>query len=293
MIPAPESLDCLFENLHGEKFAEGSTRIVHHVNGFSNLVMKICKDNSTFSNWCEYLVSSALHGRTEPVSDLIGEVKSISFTGKYLIMERLDDVSGSMRGIKYPDWLKDRKPTAFGLTTTGKVKIRDYGMLNLANILATENYRFLDQDESSAMIFPNGFDQDYVAVLGEQIGTDAGRNVHEVKGDVNHVIKVCTGSHRPNRVELLIHNALSSMYADECQSFGALECSRSGKYLVMERLKDLPPNFTGRRPAFPYWLVDTSDACLGVKYDGSVKIRSFSEIRLGDVLVKARLNSFP
>lgn len=97
MIPAPESLDTLFEKLCGEKFAEGMHRSVHHVNGFPELVMKVSKDGNTFANWCEYLVSSALNGRPQPVADLVGGVMSISATGTYLIMERLKDVSGSLK----------------------------------------------------------------------------------------------------------------------------------------------------------------------------------------------------
>ncbi|WP_435626810.1 hypothetical protein [Candidatus Ferrigenium straubiae] len=290
MIPVPESQDSIFEDFCGEVFAEGMHRFVHHVNGFPNLVMKISKDDNTFANWCEYLVSSALHGRPEPAAKLVGEVKSISATGKYLIMERLDDVSGSLSGIKYPAWLNDRKPSAFGRTTLGEVKVRDYGMLRLDDVLAGWNIRFDEQPQ--ARLFPNGFDQDYTALLGERIGTDNGRSVHKVKGHADYVIKVCTLSHRSNRIEFLVHWALSDMNADEYQFFGTLECSRTGKYLVMERLQDLPPNFAGSKPKFPWWLVDTSNARLGVTASGCVKIRSYSEIRLGDVLMRAKLHTF-
>jgi len=131
MIPAPESSDVLFEEIRGEEFNKGMHRIAHHVKGFPDLVMKVSRD-STFANWCEYLVSNSLQGRSEPVAGLVGKVRSISETGKYLIMERLDDVSRSLSGIQYPVWLNDGfKRSAYGMTTSGDVKIRDYGDLRL------------------------------------------------------------------------------------------------------------------------------------------------------------------
>jgi len=253
--------------------------------------MKVSRD-STFANWCEYLVSNSLQGRSEPVAGLVGKVRSISETGKYLIMERLDDVSRSLSGIQYPVWLNDGfKRSAYGMTTSGDVKIRDYGTLKLGDVLATYCPRF---DEAPVpRVVSCGYDHEYAALEGKQIGIDAGRAVHKVKGHPNHAMKVCVGSHRSNRVEFLVHWALSDMNADEYKAFGVLECSRSGKYLVMERLPDLPPHFTGSRPEFPWWLVDTSDACLGVTAEGGAKIRCYSEIRLGDVLARASLKVFP
>jgi hypothetical protein len=60
----------------------------------------------------------------------------------------------------------------------------------------------------------------------------------------------------------------------------------------MERLPDLPAGFTGPRPLFPWWLVEQSDACLGVTPEGIVKIRSYSAIKLGEVLAYPALSTF-
>jgi len=291
MIPTPESADSLFEELLGEQFDGGMHRIVHDVKGFPDLVIKVSKD-STFANWCEYLVSTALRGRPEPVAGLVGSVESISATGRYLIMERLIDINRPLSGIQYPVWLNDGfKRSTYGITASGEVKVRDCGTLKLTDVLAKYNPKF--DDAPPTTIVPSGHDQDYADLQGDQIGSDAGRAIHKVKDHPNHVMKVCPVSHRSNRVEFLVHWALSDMNADEYQAFGILECSRSGKYLVMERLPDLPPDFTGSRPTFPWWLVNTDIGCLGVTAEGRAKVRSYAEVRLGDVLAGARLKVFP
>jgi len=291
MIPAPESLDVLFEELCGEEFGKGTHRNAHHVKGLPHLVMKVSK-NGNFANWCEYLVDRALQERSEPVAALVGSVKAISATGKYLIMERLNDVDRSLSGIQYPSWLNDGfKHSAYGLTAAGNVKIREYGTLKFAGLLATHHPQF--DEAPPPRIVPSGHDVDYVALEGEQIAVGAGRTVHKVKGHPNHVMKVCAKSHKPNMAELLVYSSLWEMNADEYRSFGVLECSRSGKYLVMEALPDLPADFSGSRPDFPSWLIEHTDACLGVTLDRKAKIRSYSEICLGDVLAQAPLRVYP
>jgi hypothetical protein len=290
MIPTPEAPDSAFELLCGEEFARGQHRTVHFVIGHPDLVMKV-DSNTTFANWNEYLVSSSLDGRAEPVAKLMGCVKAISATGKYLIMERLDDIQRKLVGIQYPVWLNDGfKPSAYGVTPSGEVKVRDFGTLKLAGVLAKLRY-FSDRPPMKKIV-ELGADQDYAKLQGVQIGTDAGRSVHKVNGSPNHILKVCPDSHRANRVELLVHSALLDMNADELDYFGALECSRSGKYLIMERLPDLPAGFAGQRPPFPWWLAEQSDACLGVTPEGTARIRSYSAIKLGDVLAYPALRTF-
>jgi hypothetical protein len=208
-------------------------------------------------------------------------------------MEELDDINRTLSGIQYPTWLNDHlKASAYGLTSSGVIKVRDYGTLKLAGVLA--GYNPAPDGEPASRIVSLAYDQDYAQIQGEQIGVDAGgRTVHKVIGYPEHALKVCVGSHRANRIELLIYAALLDMKAVEREHFGTLECSRSGKYLIMERLANLPTAFTGLRPEFPWWLIDRSDACLGVTPEGNVKIRSYSEIKLGDVLAQAALKTFP
>jgi hypothetical protein len=289
MIPPPESDDYLFEALCGEQFANGQHRTVHHVHGHPQLVMKVdC--NTTFANWNEYLVSSALSGRAEPVAELMGRAPSISATGKYLLMERLNDLDSSLAGVSYPVWLTDIKRSAFGTTPSGTVRVRDYGSLKLADVLA--EYVPGPDREPRQRIVPDGLDKDYAALQGRQIGIEAGRTIHKVEGHPDHVMKICERSHRSNRIELLIFAALDDMHAPELERFGVLECSRSGKHLIMERLQDLPADFRDRRPAFPWWLEQQSDHCLGTSSAGDAKIRTYDRLKLGDVLVRAHLRTF-
>jgi hypothetical protein len=291
MILPPEAPDCEFQALCGEEFQRGQHRIVHHVKNHPNFVMKV-DSHTTFANWNEYLVSSALSGRPEKVAQLMGSVDSISATGKYLIMERLEDINRPLSGIRYPVWLNDGfKRSAYGVTSLGAVKVRDFGTLKLADVLA-RHIPYPDQSPPERIV-PLGLDSDYAALQGNQIGLDAGRTLHEVKGYPNHVLKVCVGSHRANRVELLVWSALLDMNAEELMEFGTLECSRSGKYLIMERLTDLPLTFVGLRPQFPWWVIDQSDTVLGVGAGGNAKIRSYSEIAFGDLLTRPLLKTFP
>lgn len=290
MIPNTEAPDFQFEILCGKEFARGMHRSVHDVKGHPNVVMKV-NNNTTFANWNEYLVSSALQGRAEPVAQLMGNVSAISATGKYLIMERLQDINRRLSGIQYPVWLNDYfKPSAYGLTSAGTVKVRDYGTLKLADVLSRYNPR--PDGDRSPRIVDSGQDQDYLDLQGEKICMGTKRTVYSVKGYPNHVLKVCNESHKANRIEFLIYSALLDMNADEENFFGILECSRSGKYLIMERLSDLPPNSAEPRPQSPWWLIDQSDASFGITVDGNVKIRSYNKIKLGDVLAQAPLRRF-
>lgn len=58
---------------------------------------------------------------------------AISRSGKYLVMERLDDLPrNGAAGQQAPNWWTDRKSKNFGgLPLSGAVKIRDYALVNL------------------------------------------------------------------------------------------------------------------------------------------------------------------
>jgi hypothetical protein len=60
-----------------------------------------------------------------------------SDTARYLIMERLDDITVADYPLvpAVPDWLNDRKPSAFGKAADGTIKVCDYGMLELGAAL--------------------------------------------------------------------------------------------------------------------------------------------------------------
>jgi hypothetical protein len=69
---------------------------------------------------------------------LFGRCVAISQTGRFLIMERLDDLTADQLQLRppVPAWFTDRKPSAWGAPPNSHtVKIRDYGTLALSRCL--------------------------------------------------------------------------------------------------------------------------------------------------------------
>ncbi len=74
------------------------------------------------------------------LKNLFAACHEISETGRYLMMERLTalDQSDRVELAKFPDWLNDRKPSAFG-KVADKIKVMDYGAINLYAVLNPNN----------------------------------------------------------------------------------------------------------------------------------------------------------
>jgi hypothetical protein len=107
---------------------EGTTRKVYALPGHTDKVLKVAKDGSNAANWVEAVVYWSLTDKTG-----FGEVLAISRSGKYLVMERLDDLApNGAAGQQVPNWWTDRKSKNFGRSpVSGAVKIRDYALVNL------------------------------------------------------------------------------------------------------------------------------------------------------------------
>jgi hypothetical protein len=131
-IPAVHSDDAQFAALIPEgtsPFPGGSTRTVYPIPGHQDLVLKVAKNGSNAANWVEAVIYWHLTDNSQ-----FGEVVSISESGKYLVMERLDDLPADGAATqKIPTWWTDRKRENFGRSTsTGAIKIRDYAQVNLS-----------------------------------------------------------------------------------------------------------------------------------------------------------------
>lgn len=71
--------------------------------------------------------------------------RSVCESGKYLMMERLNDVSAQELCLtpSLPEWLSDMLPKNFGKTDAGKIKVRDYAMGRIDKALnAAASYRY-------------------------------------------------------------------------------------------------------------------------------------------------------
>jgi len=65
--------------------------------------------------------------------DDLAEIFSWSWSGKFLVMERLTRLSpGDLNSYNFPSYLTDRKPENYGKDASGKIKALDYAALAIA-----------------------------------------------------------------------------------------------------------------------------------------------------------------
>jgi hypothetical protein len=142
-IPDLFSDDCEFDGLicNENYLGQGTTRKVYKVNGCcSEKVIKISLGSSNVSNWNEYIIY-----QMSEYKKVLGEIFSISYSGKYLIMEYLPDTDPQDRNsIDIPSWWTDRKPENFGISKDG-VKLRDYANFKINQNL--EKYSSLSESQ--------------------------------------------------------------------------------------------------------------------------------------------------
>ena len=100
------------------------------------------------SNRTEWFIWNEIEN--EPgVAATLGRCDAMSTSGRFLIMERLDDLTTPEERTlrRYPDWTTDHKTNAFGVNAKGEVKVRDYGMVTLGQTLASAAIHDLPADE--------------------------------------------------------------------------------------------------------------------------------------------------
>jgi hypothetical protein len=118
-IYAPHMTDADFDKLvRRPSFANGSAREVYEVPSDTSVVVKRVRTAYPGSNMVEWFIWNAV--KSSSLVSIFGECFSISHTGQYLMMERLDDLAQIDYADvpKMPDWLNDRKPSAFGKAGT-------------------------------------------------------------------------------------------------------------------------------------------------------------------------------
>lgn len=116
-------------------FARGSSREVYRVKENADCVVKKAISARPTSNMIEWFVwlGSADH---PPLANVLGRCFALSESGRYLVMERLDDIDKGDYSVipDVPLWLNDLKPDAFG-KRHGTIKVRDYGVLKYDKLL--------------------------------------------------------------------------------------------------------------------------------------------------------------
>ncbi|QHE87231.1 hypothetical protein [Hydrogenophaga sp. BPS33] len=133
LIPSFNSPGSDFEKLVSQcpnKIARGSTRDVFEIPDHPDKVLKSANVPTNYANWAEMVV---YHSADEN-QRFFAKVHSISWSGKFLVMERLSrvtfaEVSPVLH--TFPRFINDRKPVNFGKDSEGNIKMLDYALVNL------------------------------------------------------------------------------------------------------------------------------------------------------------------
>lgn len=123
------------ELISDRHFAAGTSREVFDVPSDPTIVVKKMILAFPGANIMEWHLWGAV--KDSFLSDVFGRCLSISETGRFLIMERLDDISpdDGPRVPPIPTWVQDTLPKAFGRDANGIVKLRDYALVRLEDAL--------------------------------------------------------------------------------------------------------------------------------------------------------------
>ncbi len=118
------------------QLGRGTARIVYAVVGDPDAVIKKVHLPFVGPNFVEWQMWQRV--KHTKFGSLFGECLAISMTGRFLIMERLDDITQSdwPNTPSMPVWLQDLNPTNFGKNTNGEIKVRDYATVQISSALA-------------------------------------------------------------------------------------------------------------------------------------------------------------
>lgn len=62
----------------------------------------------------------------------LAEISSWSWSGKFIVMERLTPVAPEdIKSFKFPSYLTDKKPENYGKDSSGNIKALDYALLSI------------------------------------------------------------------------------------------------------------------------------------------------------------------
>lgn len=122
--------------LLGERIGRGTGRNCFAVKSDDTVVAKEVHLPFYGANMTEWFLWHQL--KDTGLAPLFGECFAISYSGRYLIMERLGDISKSDYSAvpPLPKWLQDAKPDTFGKNASGQIKVRDYAHVSLGDSLA-------------------------------------------------------------------------------------------------------------------------------------------------------------
>lgn len=138
MIPANRSDDNEYEEIKGDHIDCGHARCVFEIKENSDFVLKEAKPGMCSHNENEALFYfMSVEQNLTAVTDCIAEVRSISKSGKFLIMERLCmQLDANLKSeAKVPVEINDPHSGNYGMTPDGKtIKCIDYGSYTMQEV---------------------------------------------------------------------------------------------------------------------------------------------------------------
>lgn len=131
---------------------EGTSRRVYAVTGCDDVVIKESKGPFHNGNFVEWTVWNAIQQMredglrnkpNEELKDLFAACPAISYSARYLMMERLTPIVEAKADLpiqKFPNWLNDKQRKAFGNSAFGSIKVMDYAMVDFYRVLNPKNW---------------------------------------------------------------------------------------------------------------------------------------------------------
>lgn len=133
--------DSEYEPIKGLQIGRaGSSRTAFETLGDKRYVIKTINAGIPTTNFLEWFIWCGI--KQSKFNNMFAACISISETGRYLVMERLDPLETSdlkaLASLEVPGWLKDKLPHNFGKTANGTIKCLDYGAVDFETLLNLE-----------------------------------------------------------------------------------------------------------------------------------------------------------
>ncbi|MBR0974326.1 hypothetical protein [Bradyrhizobium japonicum] len=127
----------------------------------------------------------------------------------------------------------------------------------------------------------------FVANKGKQLKSGGSRTGFECLADADSIIKeIHSGFPGANFVEFNVWNAVSA--SSLAPMFGEIRAiSKSGFFILMERLESISDAQKTATPTMPDWLGDFWPNNFGQNKHGEIKIRDYAMVSLGEALENA------
>ncbi|MGU5659727.1 hypothetical protein [Aeromonas veronii] len=145
-VPRNKSCNYNFRSKLGTTIDKGRTREVYNIKDNPNYVIKFSSNPDTNRHEYNYY-KEATRNKLTAILNSIGEIISISKSGQYLVMEKLNNLPFGNHATQCPKEITDRKRSNFGIDSDGIIKARDYDTRNGKTVSGKLTPVVFSQDE--------------------------------------------------------------------------------------------------------------------------------------------------